>query len=82
MPYPSTLGAADEPLAIASPADHSYAVVATGFHGGAVLGKMATEDEAWEIYDQVAQDGLLVRAPGSSPGMGFASGAVGVHKRR
>ena len=30
----------------------SIAVVATAFHGGAVLGTMATEDEAWEIYYQ------------------------------
>ena len=27
-------------------------MVATVFHGGAVLGTTATEDEAWEIYDQ------------------------------
>ena len=31
---------------------HSCAVVTTAFHGGAVLGTMATEDEAWEIYYQ------------------------------
>ena len=41
MPYPSALGPADEPLTIEWPEGHSYAVVAT-----------ATEDEAWEIYDQ------------------------------
>ena len=52
MPYPSALGPADEPLTIEWPEGHSYAVVATAFHGGAVLGTMATEDEAWEIYDQ------------------------------
>ena len=48
MPYPSALGPADEPLTIEWPEGHSYAVVATAFHGGAVLGTMATEDEAWE----------------------------------
>ena len=53
MPYPSALGPADEPLTIEWPEGHSYAVVATAFHGGAVLGTMATEDEAWEIYEQI-----------------------------
>ena len=53
MPYPSALGPADEPLTIEWPEGHSYAVVATAFHGGAGLGTMATEDEAWEIYDQI-----------------------------
>ena len=38
MPYPSALGPADEPLTIEWPEGHSYAVVATAFHGGAVLG--------------------------------------------
>ena len=52
MPYPSALGPADEPLTIEWPEGHSYAVVATTFHGGAVLGTTATEDEAWAIYDQ------------------------------
>ena len=52
MSYPSALGPADEPLTIEWPEGHSYAVVATAFHGGAVLGTAATEDEAWEIYDQ------------------------------
>ena len=52
MPYPSALGPTDEPLTIEWPEGHSYAVVATAFHGGAVLGTMATEDEAWAIYDQ------------------------------
>ena len=52
MPYPSALGLADEPLTIEWPEGHSYAVVATAFHGGAVLGTTATEDEAWAIYDQ------------------------------
>ena len=52
MPYPSVLGPADEPLPIEWPEGHPYAVVATAFHGGAVLGTMAAEDEAWEIYDQ------------------------------
>ena len=53
-------------------------MVATAFHGGAVLGTMATEDEAWEIYDQwpktdckcgcrgiVTRDGLRLRRGGS-----------------
>ena len=35
MPYPSALGPADEPLTIEWPEGHSYAVVATAFHGGA-----------------------------------------------
>ena len=52
MPYPSALGSADEPLTLEWPEGHSYAVVATAFHGGAELGTTATEDEAWEIYDQ------------------------------
>ena len=52
MSYPSAVGPADEPLTIEWPEGHSYAVVATAFHGGAVLGTMATEDEAWAIYDQ------------------------------
>ena len=78
MPYPSALGPADEPLTIEWPEGHSYAVVATAFHGGAVLGTMATEDEAWEIYDQwpktdcrcgcrgiVTRDGLRLRRGGS-----------------
>ena len=52
MSYPSALGPEDEPLTIEWPEGHSYDVVATAFHGGAVLGTMATEDEAWEIYDQ------------------------------
>ena len=68
MPYPSALGAADEPLAIEWPADHSYAVVATGFHGGAVLGKMATEDEAWEIYDQWPETDCWCRRRDHHPG--------------
>ena len=38
MPYPSALGPADEPLTIEWPEGHSYAVVATALHGGAVLG--------------------------------------------
>ena len=59
-------------------ASHSYAVVATAFHGGAVLGTTATEDEAWEIYDQwpktdcrcgcrgiVTRDGFRLRRGGS-----------------
>ena len=67
MPYPSALGPADEPLTIEWPEGHSYAVVAT-----------ATEDEAWEIYDQwpktdcrcgcrgiVTRDGLRLRRGGS-----------------
>ena len=53
MSYPSALGPADEPLTIEWPEGHSYAMVATAFHGGAVLGTMATEDEAWEIYEQI-----------------------------
>ena len=53
MSYPSALGPADEPLTIEWPEGHSYAMVATAFHGGAVLGAMATEDEAWEIYEQI-----------------------------
>ena len=61
------------------PSGHSYAVVATAFHGGgAVLGTMATEDEAWAIYDQwpttdcrcgcrgiVTRDGFRLRRSGS-----------------
>ena len=46
------LGPADEPLTIEWPEGHSIAVVATAFHGGAVLGPAATEDKAWAIYDQ------------------------------
>ena len=78
MPYPSALGSADEPLTIEWPEGHSYAVVATAFHGGAVLGTTATEDEAWEIYDQwpktdcrcgcrgiVNRDGFRLRRGGS-----------------
>ena len=78
MPYPSALGSADEPLTIEWPEGHSYAVVATAFHGGAVLGTTATEDEAWEIYDQwpetdcrcgcrgiVTRDGFRLRRGGS-----------------
>ena len=78
MPYPSALGSADEPLTIEWPEGHSYAVVATAFHGGAVLGTTTTEDEAWEIYDQwpktdcrcgcrgiVTHDGLRLRRGGS-----------------
>ena len=34
MPYPSALGPADEPLTIEWPEGHSYAAVATAFHGG------------------------------------------------
>ena len=41
MPYPSALGPADEPLTIEWPEGHSYAVVTTAFHGGAVLGTTA-----------------------------------------
>ena len=52
MPYPSALGPADEPLTIEWPEGQSYAVIATAFHGGAVLGTTATEDKAWVIYDQ------------------------------
>ena len=68
----------DEPLTIEWPEGHSYAVVVTAFHGGAVLGTTATEDEAWEIYDQwpktdcrcgcrgiVTRDGLRLRRGGS-----------------
>ena len=55
IPYPSALGPADTPLTIAWPEGHSYAVVATAFHGGEVLGTAATEDEAWEIYDRWAK---------------------------
>ena len=78
MPYPSALGPADEPLTIEWPEGHPYAVVATAFHGGAVLGTMATKDEAWEIYDQwpktdcrcgcrgiITRDGLRLRRGGS-----------------
>ena len=78
MPYPSALGPADEPLTIEWPGGHSYAVVATAFHGGAELGTTAIEDEAWEIYDQwpktdcrcgcrgiVTRDGLRLRRGGS-----------------
>ena len=78
MSYPSALGPADEPLTIEWPEGHSYAVVATAFHGGAVLGTTATEDEAWEIYDQwpktdcrcgcrgiVTRDGFRLRRGGS-----------------
>ena len=78
MPYPSALGSADEPLTIEWPEGHSYAVVATAFHGGAVLGTTTTEDEAWKIYDQwpktdcrcgcrgiVTHDGLRLRRGGS-----------------
>ena len=43
MPYPSALGPADEPLTIEWPDGHSYVVVATAFHGGAVLGPAVTE---------------------------------------
>ena len=50
---PSALGPADEPLTIEWPEGHSYAVIATAFHGGEVLGTMATEDEVREIYDQI-----------------------------
>ena len=76
--YPSALGPADEPLTIEWPEGHSYAVVATTFHGGAVLGTTATEDEAWAIYDQwpetncrcgcrgiVTRDGFHLRRGGS-----------------
>ena len=79
MPYPSALGPADEPLTIEWPSGHSYAVVATAFHGGEVLGTAATEDEAWEIYDRwpktdcrcgcrgiITRDGLRFRR-GKSP---------------
>ena len=65
MSYPSALGPADEPLT-------------TAFHGGEVLDTAATEDEAWEIYDQwpktdcrcgcrgiVTRDGLRLRRGGS-----------------
>ena len=78
IPYPSALGPADEPLTIEWPEGHSYAVVATTFHGGAVLGAAATEDEAWAIYDQwpetncrcgcrgiVTRDGFRLRRGGS-----------------
>ena len=77
MPYPSALGPADEPLTIEWPEGHSYAAVATAFHGGAVLGTTATEDEVWAIYDQwpkadckcgcrgiVTRDGLRLRRGG------------------
>ena len=64
MPYPSALGPADEPLTIEWPEGHSYAVVATAFHGGAVLGTTATEDEGMGDLRSVAQDGLQVRLPG------------------
>ena len=56
-------------------------MVATAFHGGAVLGTMATEDEAWEIYDQWPKLIAGAVAGVSSPATGFASGAVGVRKR-
>ena len=80
MSYPSALGPADEPLTIEWPEGHSYAVVATAFHGGAVLSTAATEDEAWAIYDQWPTTDC--RCGGvSSPATGFASGAVGVRKR-
>ena len=78
MPYPFALGPADEPLTIEWPEGHSYAMVATAFHGGVMLGTTATEDEAWEIYDQwpttdcrcgcrgiVTRDGLRLRSGGS-----------------
>ena len=77
MSYPSALPA-DEPLTIEWPEGHSYAVVATAFHGGAVLGTTGTEDKAWAIYDQwpktdckcgcqgiVTRDGLRLRRGGS-----------------
>ena len=64
MPYPSALGPADEPLTIEWPEGHSYAVVATTFHGGAVLGTTATEDEAMGDLRSVARDELQVRLPG------------------
>ena len=81
MPYPSALGPADEPLTIEWPEGHSYAVVATALHGGAVLGTTATEDEAWEIYDQWPKTDCRCGCRASSPATGFASGAVGVRKR-
>ena len=56
MPYPSALGPADEPLTIEWPEGHSYAVAATAFHGGAVLGTTATEDEAMGALRSMAQD--------------------------
>ena len=80
MPYPSALGPADEPLTIEWPEGHSYAVVATAFHGGAVLGTAATKDEA---RSTISGPKLIASAVArvSSPAMDFASGAVGVHKR-
>ena len=65
MSYPSALGPADEPLTIEWPEGHSYAVVATALHGGAVLGTTATEDEAWEIYDQWPKTDCRCRSPRS-----------------
>ena len=44
MPYPSALGPTDEPLTIEWPEGHSYAVVATASHCGAVLGTMAKKE--------------------------------------
>ena len=53
MSYPSALGSADEPLTIEVASGHSYAVVATAFHGGEVLGaRRPPKDEAWETYDR------------------------------
>ena len=82
MPYPSALGPADEPLTIEWPEGHFCA--ATAFHGGAVPGPAATEEEAWEIYDQwpktdcrcvyrsiATRDGFRLRRGGSPQKMGI-----------
>ena len=80
VPYPSALGPADEPLTIEWPEGNSYAVVATAFHGGAVLGTAASEDERGRstIGGPRLIAGAVVGA--SSPATGFASGAAGVRK--
>ena len=83
MPYPSALGPADEPLTIEWPKGHSYAVVATAFHGGAGQCSARWPPRTRHGRSTISGPKLITDAVAgiSSPAMGFASGAVGVRKR-
>ena len=82
MPYPSALGSADEPLTIEWPEGHSYAVVATAFHGG-VQCSARWPPRTRHGRSTISGPKLIAGAVAgvSSPATGFASGAVGVRKR-